>query len=284
MKKGWLPFLKKEVRKLNRYKKYAVCIGIGAREAIEYRLNYLIGLISCIMPMVLQCFLWTAIYGGAAEPSMHKYTYYEMITYTLLAGLVTRIASAGFQYEMASDIKTGALNKFLVQPVSYFFYRVSCFIGKKSQQLVIMIVFVAGVLVFSNKVLSIGFRITDVLFFLTALVLGIMLNFLVFYCLSILAFWFFEVTSFFGTFNLVSVISGGGVVPVEFFGSTVNRIINCLPFKYIIYFPISIINGRIADSDIAKGIIIQLVWITFFGILAPFLWRRGIKKYVAVGG
>lgn len=264
--------------------KYLKCAGISAREAMEYRMNYLIGIISYIMPMVLQCFLWTAIYTDGNKPSMHGYSYYEMISYTLLSGMVSRMVAAGFQYEMANDIKTGAMNKFLVQPVSYFFYRIFCFIGQKCQHFSIMIIFISGILVFQKTVLNMEFGMTEVFCFLTALILGTTMNFLIFYCLSMSAFWFFEATSFFGTFALISRISGGELVPVEFFGSTINNIFSFLPFKYTIFFPVSIINGRIDGGEITLGMTVQLVWIIFFIILSGVLWRRGIKKYVAVGG
>lgn len=76
----------------------------------------------------------------------------------------------------------------------------------------------------------------------------------------------------------------GGLFPLEVFGETVQKVFNLLPFKYIIYFPINIINGKLDLSMVWYGLILQLFWIFILTLLSAQLWKMGTRKYIAIGG
>ena len=69
-------------------KKYTKAFELGFQTALEYRVNFLISLISAAYPIFIQTFLWTAIYNASTEDVVYGYTYRQMIAYTFLAGLV----------------------------------------------------------------------------------------------------------------------------------------------------------------------------------------------------
>jgi ABC-2 type transport system permease protein len=55
------------------------------------------------------------------------------------------------------------------------------------------------------------------------------------------------------------------------------------PFPYQLYFPISVYMGKSSGLELAKGLTAQGLWLVAAYILARLAWRRGIKKYSAVG-
>ena len=93
-------------------KKYIKAFELGFQTALEYRINFLISLISAAYPIFIQTFLWTAIYNNSTGDVVYGYTYRQMIAYTFLAGLVTRIVRTGFEYEIMDDVKSGKFSKF----------------------------------------------------------------------------------------------------------------------------------------------------------------------------
>ncbi len=99
------------MRWLNKYRK---AFELGFQAALEYRVNFLLSLISAAYPIFIQTFMWTAIYGSSSEGVVYGYTYQQMIAYTFLAGLVARIVRTGFVYEIMEDIKNGKFSQFLV--------------------------------------------------------------------------------------------------------------------------------------------------------------------------
>lgn len=100
---------------------YRCIFGMGMQKAMAYRSDFFISLISSVFPIIMQAYLWTALFQvGAADTN--GYTYEQMILYTLLAGVTSRLVSTGFELDVARDIKNGELNRYLVKPVHYSGY------------------------------------------------------------------------------------------------------------------------------------------------------------------
>ena len=57
-----------------------------------------------------------------------------------------------------------------------------------------------------------------------------------------------------------------------------------LPFKYIVFYPVNIINGRLTLDEIYTGVLIQIGWIAVMAVIAKICWKYGMRKFVAVGG
>ena len=75
--------------------------------------------------------LWNYLYGNGDAGAMTGYSYTEIIVYTLLAGLVSKLVITGFEYQINEDIKDGGLNKYLIRPVNYCGYRFCSYLGGK---------------------------------------------------------------------------------------------------------------------------------------------------------
>lgn len=46
--------------------KYRTALSMGILSSMEYRFDFFIGFIGMIFPIVIQVFLWLAVYGGPA--------------------------------------------------------------------------------------------------------------------------------------------------------------------------------------------------------------------------
>ncbi|MCL2185331.1 MAG: ABC-2 family transporter protein [Treponema sp.] len=265
-------------------RKYGAVFSQGIQSAMEYRADFLFGLFNGCFSVFIQFFLWTAIYSGSQENNLYGYSYPQMVVYVIMAGIMLRIVSIDFHYDIAFDIKQGTLNRFLTQPISYFPYRVFDFIGRKIFQLGFIIVISAGVLIFTHFVFSAEFTLSNILFAVLVLPLSLFLNCMLFYCISMTAFWMTEAWGVFDGMGVVSTILSGGLFPLSVFGETAQEIFKYMPFQYVIYFPLRIICGNAQKEDIVFGICAQLIWILLLYILAKLLWRAGMKKYIAAGG
>ena len=100
--------------------KYTKTFELGFQTALEYRINFLISLISAIYPIIIQSFLWTAIFQNSSQPVVYGYTYRQMIAYTFLAGLVARIVRTGFEYDIMDDVKSGKFSRFFYPSIFPF--------------------------------------------------------------------------------------------------------------------------------------------------------------------
>lgn len=266
------------------YYKYVKAFGLGAQSAMEYRADFLLGMVSAIWPIFIQFFLWTSIYKGSGQQNLFGYTYAQMIAYTIMANIVQRLTRTGFEYDMVDDIKNGGLDKFIVRPVGYFQYRMATFIGNKLAQFAVLFIVMLGAVVFVNAVYGGIIAPLSVLWFVLALLLAFVLNFIIFFTVGMLAFWLAEIGFFYEAVRIVFIAFSGGIFPLDVFGAKVVAVMNFLPFKYTVNFPVDVLSGRVAGPDILLGCLIQLAWIAALSFLSIKLWNYGQKKYVAAGG
>ncbi|MFB5678571.1 ABC transporter permease [Paenibacillus terreus] len=266
------------------HNKYVKVFLLGMQNEMEYRTNYWLQLFSFILPLMTQVFLWLAVFGSSGERRLLGYSLEEMLVYAVMAAVTGRLIAAGFEYEIAADIKEGGLGKFLVQPVHYFAYRFFRFAGAKAVQSAVIwmgaVCMLAGLSLWGGT----GFSMTHLLLYMLTLPGALLLNFLVYYTLSGMAFWITEATGLFYTLSLVIYVASGTVFPLTIFGEAVGRLLSLLPFAYTVFFPVNAVTGKLNGSLIAAGIGLQAFWIAVLLILSRVVWRAGVRRFVSVGG
>jgi len=264
--------------------KYTHAFLISFKRTLEYRASFFIGLVSAVFPIMMQYYMWTTLYGHSESNEYFGYSYKEMLLYILLSSIVALLVSTGFEWEISHDIKDGGLNMFVIKPIGYMNYRLFCFGGAKSMQLAFIFIVIAAILTIYANVYHLTFEAARIALFIFSVLLSLLLNFLVFFCLSMTAFWMAEVWGVYAGFGVLSNLLGGGLFPIEVFGPLVNNALNYLPFKYIIYFPITVLTKTLSYDSITAGLLAQACWIGVLYILSRFLWSLGTKKYVSIGG
>jgi len=264
--------------------KYRKTFEMGFQMALEYRLNFLISLVSAAYPIIIQTFLWTAIFNASDQAQVYGFTFHQMIAYTFMAGLVARLVRTGFEYDIMDDVKNGKFSKFLVQPLGYFPYRLCSFLGQRLPGQAIIAAILAVVILGLTSLWGMALEPVRILAFLATMVLAVLLNFLIFYCFSAIAFWIVEIGFLFEGIRIVTVLLSGGIFPLEVFGQRFVQVMKLLPFMYTVNYPINVLNGKLTSTEVLQGMLAQAGWITGCLLLANLLWRQGSKRYVAVGG
>lgn len=262
--------------------KYRAAFSQSVQAAMEYRSDFLLSLLSGSFAVVAQCFLWSSVYGGGG--SRFGYDYAQMIVYVVLAGVLGRLMVTGFEREIAEDIKSGGLSRYLVQPIGYFPYRVASFFGQKTAQLLFVAAIALALMGAMSASLGVSFADARLWWLVIVLPASLTLNCVLFYCLSMVAFWTTEASAVFTGIGLVTSIISGGVFPLDVLGEGAMRVSALLPFQYVTYFPLNIINGRYQTGDVLHGLLMQAVWTVLLFALSRVLWRAGMKRYIAAGG
>jgi len=264
--------------------KYAALFRIGVQSALVYRFDALLMVVSIAVSVLLQLVLWRAVFSQSSHSVVYGFSFQQMVTYTILCNVVPKITRASFEYEMADDVKMGGISRFLVAPVSYFGYRLCAFLGANAVNLSL-----ALVVIIASQFVVVGQSGLDAHFarlpaFICALTVALVLNFLFFFLIGLASFWSVEAWGVFEAARIIVLILSGGIFPLEVFGASLRNAFLWLPFPYAVYFPIQIISGRLAFDAILHGLVLQLFWTLFLGVLALQLWNRATRRLVAVGG
>jgi ABC-2 type transport system permease protein len=272
--------LKRSVKQMNKYTKAYL---LGLQSSMEYRLNFLLGLISFIFPLTIQVFLWSGIFNNSPGDTVYGYTYPQMISYAVFAALVSRLVSGGLEWEVLEDIKNGGLSKFLVKPIGYMQYRIFCFLGQKSANSIIIYIIVFILLFLFYFIWGFKAGVLQILVFTASVILSLLLNFFLYFSLAAIAFWINEAGAVFVILGVVVNIISGGIFPLDIFGDKILKVFRLLPFQYTIFYPVNILCGRLSYGEMINGLFIQVIWIVFLFACAALIWKIGRKHYTAVG-
>ncbi|MFH0856491.1 MAG: ABC-2 family transporter protein, partial [bacterium] len=140
--------------------------------------------------------------------------------------------------------------------------------------LIIFFIFLKKFLVYPNNLVQWAF-------FLSSSILAAFLYFLISYNLGLTSFWLGMIQSLVYGAQIIGEFLGGKYLPMDLFPKWLLKISNFLPFRYMIYEPISIFLNKAQFNWLS--LIVPLIWIVILSITASVAWKRGIKVYEAYG-
>ena len=82
----------------------------------------------------------------------------------------------------------------------------------EAAQLILLLICTSVLVAFSSIFLGLKLSLVRIVLFLVGLVLAVILNFFIFYCVALLSFWLTDVHLLFGTVSVVLVVVSGGVL------------------------------------------------------------------------
>ncbi|MFK7765816.1 MAG: ABC transporter permease [Mariniblastus sp.] len=273
---------------------------ISINERLIYRGDFMLGTLMRFLPTLTQIFLWWAIYDvistegtadSAAGPdgSIAGYKYGDMVAYYLLV-IVSRAFSSmpGLTKNIANQIRSGEIKKFLIQPVDMQGCLLMQRIAHKLVYYFIATLPFALVFYMCGNFFVNGWPPAEVLcIYILSLILSFLLGFFLESCIGLIGFWFLEVTSLTFIFMLMTFLLSGHMFPLDLLPSepvNIRGAVDFLPFKYLAYYPAAIFLGKLDGPEMYQGLWVLIGWVTFFLVLSRILWWRGVKRYSGYGG
>lgn len=248
----------------------------------DYRFNFLFGLICSFIPIIALTILWNVIYEDVDNIS--KYTKEMMIAYIIYAKFLNIIIVPEFFFDIMDEIQNGTMTTYLSKPVNYilcWFFRA---LGKKTKNIVLSIIPMILIGTFYCRVIMDKFNFIFFIAFIFVLILAYILYFLLFMIVALLSFWFYDISGWYYTITLSIELLAGVIIPISLFPFKIREILEYLPFKYLINFPINILIKNVENDGLWLGIKIQFLWIFILLLVLKILWKMGIKRYEANGG
>ena len=130
----------------------------------------------------------------------------------------------------------------------------------------------------------VSFTYIDLALFIAELVIGFMIANLIGFLIGTLAIFITEVYGLAAVVWSIMFLLGGGVVPLSFLPGRISYILYLLPFQNMGYLPTATLLGLATSTEIVKGTVVGIAWITGLFILSYFWWKRVNKYITSVGG
>jgi ABC-2 type transport system permease protein len=265
--------------------KYWSVFGIGIQNNLAYRVNFLARSLFGLIPVLAMIYLWRTIFEGQGNATIAGYTLGQMISYYLIVQIVDALTAVNEDdWQIASDIKDGMISQFLLKPVDYLWYRLSLFLAGRVTYIAVAGLPLALFIYWLRDHLEAPESAARFGLFLLALGMTALLQFLISYAMAMLAFWVLEVSTFIFILYALEYLASGHLFPLDILPPGLQQVLELTPFPYQLYFPISIYLGRVGESELWRGLLIQFVWVVIAYAVARFMWRLGIRRYEAVGG
>jgi len=247
------------------------------RERKVYMFNTVMSVLLGFIPVLIMIFLWNKIYESGLK--IDNFNKNSIITYFFWVYIVSNITEAStIARKISEDIRSGSINNVLIKPINHLRYTFLLYLCEKIVDTIIIVIPSSIFALLARDYISIDPQ--KIAPFLLVLILGCILNFLIYYIIGLSSFWSVNNNGIIQLWkNLISIVSGNKF-PITFLPMFFQNILIVLPFEYTVYLPISILLGKSLSITI---IIIELFWIIFMYILSKIIWKNGVALNEGVG-
>jgi ABC-2 type transport system permease protein len=246
---------------------------------MQYRSFFFVLAFGWMVPPLMSLFAWTA---AAGEQSIGGLSYGAFVAYYLILILVNQLTYAQSNWTVGDVIREGGLTPWLLRPMPPIFNTLASEMAGK----VVTMAFVLPCVGLLALVLrpELHPRPENVALAVLSLVLAWALRFLWGYWLALIAFWSQRADALLALQDSLVFLLSGVVAPVSFLPLPMQVLATFLPFRYMVGFPVEVLATPMRPEEIGLGFAVQTGWLVLAGGLSLVLWRRGLRRYSAVGG
>ncbi len=264
--------------------KYAKVFNVGAQNTFVYRWNFILRSVFGIVPLIGTIYLWRAMYGGTEGATLSGYTFSQLILYFAMCIFVENLVTpTEDEWQIAGEIRDGKMSFLLLKPLNYLAYRFTLYASYRLLYTAVLLPGIAVIFFFLRAHLTLPSHALTWPLFALGTAMAALIQFFIAYSIAMLAFWILEISTVVFMVFSVEYFLSGQIFPLDMLPPWLAGIVKWSPFPYEIYFPVQIFMERITGAALVQGLAIQAFWVVVMWLLAVGLWRRGIRRYQAVG-
>ncbi len=232
------------------WRKWRTVLAMFFQDGMVYKANAVIWILTDVVTAVTMPLIWLASYNGRG--AIHGFAPSEMVTYYLVMLALTSFIESHILWDMASDVKQGKFNIYLIRPYSFLSYMYAANLGWRVMRTLLSIPLFALVFLAFRRYLpdAPGHYHWGAAFWL-AVALGHGVSFAITYALGLLSLWFYEVRSLYNFYYLPLLIFSGQLAPLALFPVGLQHVVRWLPFPYTLAFPVQVFLGKVNSAGSA---------------------------------
>lgn len=257
---------------------------IALSDAFVYRATGLIWMLVDIGPAVVALIFWKAAFESSSM--IGNYSLKDMLFYYLGIMLIKTLVATHPQYDLSRQIRSGGFSKYLIKPFSLTSSKIADSISWRAIRFVFLIPLVVYLIFYLHQ-LDYDFSLINlninIFFTLLSLIMAFLLNFFIKMIMGLATFWFTEVGWIFFAFRIVNGFFSGELIPVDLFPEAVLKLADLLPFKYMLFFPLSLALNKYSYIQSITGLFAQAGWTLVFYLAYKLVLKKGIRVYEAYG-
>lgn len=261
-------------------KKYFSVFKISIQDALAYRFNFFVHVVTQMFVWLAFVYLWLRIYSEGK--TVGGYSLEEMITYFTITSIFKLLINNEIAWDIGDEIREGRISNYLVRPLNYRWYHFFQLLGSQLINSFFVIFIVLAIYFFIGGLFITPVSVSSFLMFLLLVFGSFMINFLISYSIGLATFKFHSPIGLIYGWQVISDLLSGVYMPLSLLPSWFISLSNFLPFQYINYYPIRYYLEK-TNSVPWEGLLSIMFWIAAFFLVGKFIWYLGSKKYEAFG-
>ena len=248
---------------------------------LQYRATIAIWLFWGVMEPVVALGIWWSIAG---EGDVQGYSRIDFARYFFGMTLVNQLTLAWDAWYIDQWIRNGEMNFRLARPIDPIVEAIADNLAYKVRSATLLVVvWLIAAAVWPAVRMPVEPGRWALAAVATVLAAGI--RFLNGYATGLLAFWTTRATALMELQFGLSLFLSGRVAPLALLPPAVGAIASVLWFPYMLAFPVDVLTGAVSTTDAyLRGFAWQIVWLLAWWVAYRAVWRRGVRRYGAVGG
>jgi ABC-2 type transport system permease protein len=231
------------------------------------------------MPLVMLA-LWAA---AAGEGRVGRYGTAEFTAYFLAALVVRLLTGAWVIWELNTEIRQGTLSQRLLRPI-HPLWAYACENLAAVPLRALLSLPVALVLLLSSGGGLLTREPLRWLLFPASVAGAWAITFLAMSLVGALAFYVESAASVFEIWMGLFGVFSGYLVPLDLFPPWLGALARWLPFRYMLAFPVEMATGLLPRERVLPELGAQWLFVGALLLLTHLAWRRGLRRFSAVGG
>ena len=185
--------------------------------------------------------------------------------------------------EVATEIYDGSLSRYLIYPCNYGLTKYAQQLGNIFPDILQSFLMALIVLPFMGTSTTVDLNFTGIMMSLPSLLCAHLLFYIMGLIPQMIAFWADNVWSLSVMMRMVTMLLGGGALPLSLFPESLQTLLSWMPFRYLFEFPTLVLLGKVGLEEWITGLAVCLAWCVVFLLLTIPVWRRGTLRYTGVG-
>lgn len=256
---------------------------IGLAEAIAYRAEMLVWVLSTTMPFVMWV-MWSAVAEVAPVigQSGKSYGAGAFSAYFLCTFIVRQLVSSWASWEMNFEVRQGTLAMRLLRPIHPINSYAMGHIAALPLRFFVATPVAIALVVTSTKQLPSDWRIWAL--WVPCMIGAWLVAFLSNIAVGTLCFFMESSLKIMEVWLACLMVFSGYLIPLDLFPPVLRAVAEVLPFRYQIGLPVEVMTGVYTVEQTARLIGIQWAWAFALLTLSLVSWRQGVKRFQAFGG
>jgi ABC-2 type transport system permease protein len=251
---------------------------IGVAETLAYRAEFLVWILTTTQPLIMLG-LWTSV---ARLQAFAHYTSADFVAYFLAALIVRQLTGNWVAWQISEDVRSGAMAMRLLRPihplVAYAASHAAAIPFRSIIALPVAVVLLAGS--GSGALTTDPVRLALVI---PSIALAWLITFALMFAIGALAFFLTQTMAIANLYFALYSLFSGYLMPLELLGPVAN-VARWLPFRFMLSAPVELLTRTQHRDDLVRLLGGQAAWAAISLTGALVLWRRGVRRFEAVGG